>query len=44
VDSVVQGLHAYQSIWMPVISEELPCEQDYYNGHNPFAVAVKKVV
>ena len=25
-----------------MISEELPCEREYYNGHDPYAVAVKK--
>jgi len=36
------GFHVCQLIWMPVMSEELPCECEYYIEHNHIAVAVKK--
>jgi len=42
MDSAVMGFHVYQSIWMPVMNTELPYEHEYYNGHDRFAVAIKK--
>ena len=42
MDSAARGFHIYKLIWTTVISEELPCEREYYNGHDPYAVAVKK--
>ena len=40
--SVVQGFHEYQSIWAPVLGEELPCKREINNSHDSFAVAVTK--
>ena len=41
-DSVVRGFHEYQSIWAPVLGEELPCKREIHNPHDLFAVAVTK--
>ena len=41
-DSAVRGFHQYQSIWTPVVGEELPCKREACNLHNLFAVAVMK--
>lgn len=41
-DSAVWGFHHYQSIWTPVICEELPCKQEAHNSHDLFTVAVMK--
>ena len=37
--SAVQG---FQSIWTPVVGEELPCKREAGNSHDSFAVAVVK--
>ena len=41
-DSVVWGFHEYQSIWAPVLGEDLPCKRETHNPHDSFAVAVTK--
>ena len=41
-DSAVRGFHEYETIWSPVIGEELPCECEAHNAHDSFAVAVMK--
>ena len=41
-DSAVRGFHQYQSIWAPVLGEELSCKREMHNPHDSFAVAVKK--
>ena len=41
-DSVVRGFHEYQSIWAPVVSEELLCKHEMHNPHDSFGVAVIK--
>ena len=42
MDSAVRGFHIYKLIWTAVISEELPCEHEYYNGYDLNAVVIKK--
>ena len=42
MDSMVRGFHICQSIRTPVISKELPCERQYYTGHDSFAVVIEK--
>ena len=45
VDSKVCGYHVYKEIWPnPIIGEELPCEREIGNPHDPSAVAVKKLI
>ena len=45
VDSKVHGYHVYKEIWPnPIIGEELPCEREIGNTHDPSAVAVKKLI
>ena len=41
-DSAVRGFHQYQSIWTPVVGEELPCKREAGNSYDLFAVAVMK--
>ena len=41
-DSAVRGFHKYETIWSPVIGEELPCKREAHNAHDSFAVAVMK--
>ena len=41
-DSAVRGFHQYQSIWVPVLGEELACKHEMHNPHDSFAVAVTK--
>jgi len=42
IESSVCGYHYYQDIWVPVIGEELECEQESGNLHDRYAVAVLK--
>ena len=39
---MVRGYHIYNSIWEAYIGEELLCQQDEENRHDPYAVAVLK--
>ena len=41
-DSAVRGFHQYQSIWAPVLGEELLCKHESHNPHDSFAIAVTK--
>ena len=41
-NSAVRGFHKYETIWSPVIGEELPCKSEAHNAHDSFAVAVMK--
>ena len=41
-DSVVWGFHEHQSIWTPVIGEELPYKHEMHNPNYLFVVAVTK--
>ena len=40
MDSVVRGFHVYKDVWDPFFGEELLCEQDVGNIHDPYAVSV----
>ncbi len=40
VEAMVRGCHTYQSIWIGVVGEELPCQWETVNPRDPFAVAV----
>ena len=45
IDSVVRGYHEYKSVWdNPLEDENLPCERETGNSHDPQAVAVKKMI
>ena len=45
LNSMVCGYHEYSLIWNnPVVGEELACEHEWGNSHNPYAVAVKKTI
>lgn len=44
VSSIIRGHHIYKVIWSPELSEELFCEVDLGNVHDPYAVAVKRTV
>ena len=39
---MVRGYYIYNSIWEAYIGEELSCQCDEANPHNPYAVAVMK--
>ena len=43
VDSAIRGFHVYQTIWTPIIHEQLTTNQDHGNAEDQFAVAVCKV-
>ena len=44
-ESMVRGYHEYQLIWgVPAVGEELNCHRELGNSHDPYAVAVKKVI
>ena len=40
VNAMVRGSHVYQDIWDASFSEELPCQREPGNSHDPFAVAI----
>ena len=41
--SAIQGHHVYKAIWEnPIIGEELECQREVGNSHDPLAVAVLK--
>ena len=43
LNSMVRGYHEYQASWSdPYVGEELICEQEVGNSHDPQAVALKK--
>ena len=45
VESKVRGYHVYQSIWpSPFVGEEVSCERETGNAHDPQAVAMMKVI
>lgn len=39
---MIRGYHVYQSIWTPVIGEELCCARELSNPQDPFAVKITK--
>ena len=43
--SAIQGHHVYKDIWEnPTIGEELKCQREIGNSHDPLAVAVLKQI
>ena len=42
VDAIVRGYHIYQDLWDAAVEEQLPCERERSNYHDPFAVAIVK--
>ena len=40
VNAMVRGYHIYEDIWYASVSEELPCQREPGNSHDPFAVAI----
>ena len=45
LNSMIRGYYEYHLIWSsPVAGEELTCHHELGNSHDPYAVAVKKVV
>ena len=40
VEAVVCGYHVYQAIWAASHAEELPCQRESGNPHDPVAVAI----
>jgi len=42
---MICGYHEYQLIWgTPAVGEELKCYRKLGNSHDPYAVAVNKVI
>ena len=45
VDSAICGYHVYKDIWpSPVAEEQLQCEQEVGNSHDPMSVTIKKLI
>ena len=42
IGSCIRGYHVYQSVWMPVLGEELICLREPFNSVDRYAVCVKK--
>ena len=42
IDSCIHGYHEYSTIWEPVMGEELQCDREVDNLHDPYAVSVLK--
>ena len=42
VEAMVHSYHMYQDIWDAVIGEHFPCQREFLNPRDPFAVAVVK--
>ena len=40
IPSSVRGYHVYKDIWEATIGENLVCQREQNNRHNPLAVAV----
>ena len=44
-NSMIRGYHEYIMIWNnPIAGEELTCHREAGNSHDPYAVAVKKII
>ena len=44
IDAVIPGYHVCKEIWPnPVDEEEITCECEVGNSHNPLAIAIKKL-
>jgi len=45
VDSLIHSYHIYKDIWpSPVVEEQLQCEWEVGNLHDPMSVVVKKLI
>ena len=45
IDSTIRGYHIYRDIWpSPVVEEQLLCEHEVGNSHDPMSVAIKKQI
>ena len=45
LNSMIRGYHECSLIWNnPIVGEELACERELGNSHDPYAVAVKKTI
>ena len=43
--SMIHEYHEYRMIWNnPIAGEELTCDHELDNSHNPYAVVVKKTI
>ena len=42
IESMVRGHHIYKDRWYPHIDEELTCQRERHNYHDPFAVSMLK--
>ena len=42
MESCVRGYHIYQSVWIPVLGEDLICLREPFNSVDRYAVCVKK--
>jgi len=42
VFSAIQGHHVYKDIWVNPVIEELKCQREIRNSHDPLAVGVCK--
>jgi len=44
IESMICAYHKYQMIWGALTVGELHCHHELGNSHDPYAVAVKKVI
>ena len=45
IDTAICGYHVYKDIWPnPIDEEQLTCECEDGNSHDPVAVAIKKLI
>jgi len=45
IDAAIHEYHVYKEIWPNLIDEEqLTCEREVGNSHDPLAVAIKKLI
>ena len=45
IDTAIRGYHVYKDIWPnPINEEQLTCELEVGNSHDPLAVAIKKLI
>ena len=40
IEAMVRGYHVYQNIWDAALEEQLSCQREPTNSHDPFTVAV----
>ena len=45
INAAIRGYHVYKEIWPnPINEEQLICEHEVRNSHDPLAVAIKKLI